>query len=41
MNWDKATLFNDKALDQDEEREARQDRIRGRDHNKRKQALQV
>ena len=36
MGWDKAKLFNDKALGQDEDGEARQDMIRGCDHNERK-----
>ena len=36
MDWDKARLFNDKALGQDEEGEVRQDAIRGQDHNERK-----
>ena len=36
MDLDKARLFNEKTLNQDEEGEARLDRIRGRNHSKRK-----
>ena len=38
MDWDKARLFNDKALGQNEEGEVRQDRIIGRGYNERKKA---
>ena len=40
MDWNKARLFNDKALGQNKEGEARKDRIRRQDYE-RKKALQV